>query len=160
MRLRILTVACELAAWWAATLGLWLLTLSSVNSPDLIVAVPSTLVCAVLAVAVRRALGASWRWPDGTGRWAARLPLAVLLDAVGVLSLPFRPGGRSRAGEWQRVPVLPGADPRRTTKRTVATVLVSSTPGSVVVNDDDDTGELLVHSLIGGPWSMEEVVRR
>lgn len=160
MPTRILTLAAELAAWWAATLGLWLLTLASVNAPDLMIAVPSSLVCAVLAIGVRRTLGGNWRWPGGTARWVVKLPLAVVTDAVGVLVLPFRPGGRSRAGEWIRVPVLPGADPRRTTKRAVASVLVSSTPGSVVVHDDEDTGELLVHSLVQSRWSMEGVVRR
>jgi len=160
MPTRILTLAGELAVWWAATLGLWLLTLSSVDAPDLMIAVPSALVCAVLAIVARRTLGGNWRRPGGTAHWALRLPLAVVSDAIGVLVLPFRPGGRSRTGEWVRVPVLPGAEPRRTTKRTVATVLVSSTPGSVVVNDDNDTGELLVHSLISGPWSMQEVVRK
>lgn len=151
------------ALWWAgAGLGIWLLTLSAVTPGDLILATPSAIVCGVLAVAARRALRAQWRYPARAGAWALRLPLIIVTDTVRVLALPWLRllGRRADEGKFVRVAVAPGADLRANTRRAAAIVLVSATPGSFVVHDDPDTGELVVHGLLDGGPSMHVVVTR
>lgn len=160
---RALAVVAEVIVWWAAGLGVWLLTLSSVDGPDLIVATPLALVGGVLAVVARRALGGDWPYPHGALRWARRLPVAIGYDTVRILARPWTwvLGRRPDEGRMVRVPVMPGPDPQSTARRAAAVFLVSLTPGSYAVHTDDDTGELLVHSMGGNPrWSMEETVRR
>ncbi|HEY0559935.1 MAG TPA: Na+/H+ antiporter subunit E [Frankiaceae bacterium] len=154
--------AAEVAVWWAVTVGIWLLTLSSVNRQDLLVAAVCGLLCGSAAAAARRVVGGCWVVPPRTGAWAARLPLAVLLDTGRILAFPWRrlAGRTAEEGRFVRVPVQPGADPRATSARAAAAVLLSVTPGSYALHDDADTGELVVHALFGGAHSMEEVVRR
>ena len=154
--------AGEAALWWAVTLGVWLLTLSSVTAADLLVAASCSLPCGVAAVAARRVLGGHWPFPSRAGAWSLRLPLAVAADTVRVLALPWQrvTGRRGDEGTFARVPVAPGADGRSVTRRAAAVILLSMSPGSFAVHDDADTGELLVHSLVGGRTGMESVVRR
>lgn len=155
-----LSTAGEVVAWWAATLGVWLLTLSSVTAADLEVAIPCAFACGGAAVVVRRTLGGEWSRPVGTGAWLLRLLPAIASDTALVLALPWRRGSAERVGELKRIPVAPGATSRARTTRAVASLLLSATPGSFVVHTDDDTGELLVHSLVGGPVDLAEAMRR
>ncbi|HTW20627.1 MAG TPA: hypothetical protein VME70_10505 [Mycobacteriales bacterium] len=158
---KIAKVGGEWLAWTAAALGVWLLTLSSVTGADLIVAGPSAASCAAAAVAVRRTLGVRLDPSRRYLRWAVAVPAAVVADTVAVLALPWRERFRPRSeGHWQRIPVAPGPDPRPSTTRAAATLLVSLSPGSFVVNGDVDTGELLTHVLAGGRRSMTDAVRR
>lgn len=156
-------LVAEVVFWWAATLGVWLLTLSSVDDADLIVATPLALACALVAAAARGALAARWRYPPRAAVWALRLPIAIVADTARVLALPWRRllGRLPQEGVLVRVPVAPGADVEPVSWRTAAAVLVSATPGTCVLHADHDTGELLVHDLIpGSRWSMSEAVRR
>ncbi|HVW81110.1 MAG TPA: hypothetical protein VHB69_09260 [Mycobacteriales bacterium] len=151
--------AAEIGAWAAAALGVWLLTLSSVTYADLSVAIPAALASGAGARASRRAL--SLRAANG-GRlhWLTVLPAAIVRDTAAVLALPWRRLLRDvPEGHWERIPVRPGADTEASAARIVATALVSATPGSFVVHDDPDTGELLVHVLVSGRPSVTAVVR-
>jgi multisubunit Na+/H+ antiporter MnhE subunit len=157
----IIRIGVEWLAWSALALAIWLLTLSSVNGADLSVASPAAAACGVVAVAVHRVLGLRVRPSHRYLRWTCSLPAAIVEDTVAVLSLPWRRlFRRGDEGHWERVPVAPGSAIQASTTRAAATMFVSVTPGSFVVHDDDDTGELLVHVLVDSPTSMTEVVRR
>jgi multisubunit Na+/H+ antiporter MnhE subunit len=148
-------VAIELLVWWCVSVGVWMVSLSAYSGQDLVVAVACGLACAVLAVLTRRAVRADARPPAAALRWLAVLPWSVVLDAARVLALPWRPGARSDAGTFRRLPLHPtGSSPAAVGRRATASMLVSSTPGSIVVDVDPATGTALVHAL--GPASPVE----
>lgn len=145
--------ALEGVAWWGACLGVWLVSLSAVSGQDLVVALAASFPCGLLAVAAREAAGNSWslrrlgpaRRSLGRLGVLAALPVALVTDTVQALgSVPARHQGRFR-----RVPVGDGRgeDPSNRARRAAATVTVSVTPGSYVVDIDHETGEALVHVL-------------
>lgn len=152
----------ELLCWWAATVGVWLLTLSSVTLPDLLVAAACGLPCAVAARAGRKAVGGAWRPRPGWIRWWAVLPLSVLSDTVRVFALAARPrrgpGAKGRVTTVQ----LPrdGQEAVAAARLALTTLVVSSTPGTFVIADDPQAHRLVVHSLSDRPTLMERVVSR
>ena len=151
----------ELLFWWAAAMGVWLLTLSSMSLPEVSVAAAAGLPCAVLAIASRRAVGGSWPPRAAWLRWAAPLPLAVVADGARVLGRAAGVLVGRRIGDGEIRPVqLPRERPapRRQSREAMAVALVSATPGSVVVDLDDGSGRMLLHALGSGRPSMEEAV--
>ncbi|MGH3745134.1 MAG: Na+/H+ antiporter subunit E [Mycobacteriales bacterium] len=155
-----LRYAAEGLLWWAATLGIWLLTLSSVTTSELEVAVPVSLACAAAAVAGRRGIGISWRLPRRALGWVLHLPAALVVDTAVMLSLPWRVlFGGGREGHLVRVPVASTDDDAGVMDRAAAAFLVSTTPGSVVLDDDDGADELVVHVMVEGRFGMQQVVR-
>jgi multisubunit Na+/H+ antiporter MnhE subunit len=140
--------AVELVVWWCAAVGVWMLSLSAYSSQDLMVAVVCGLPCAVTAVLARRVVGAAWRPPMASVRWAMTLPWSFVVDAVQVLTLPWRPAARRAAGEFREVPVgaTGGAAPAAG-RRALASVFVSSTPGAYVVDVDPEAGRALIHAV-------------
>ena len=156
------TVA-EVVFWWAAGVGVWLLTLSSVSLPEALIATGCALPCAVLAVVARRAVGGSWPVRPGWARWLLPLPAAVVADAGRVLGLAtlVLAGRRVPAGDERTVTLHPDRPVWRwQARQAVATVLVTATPGTVVLDVDEDSGEMRLHALGSGRPSMEQVVRR
>lgn len=152
----------EVVFWWAACVGLWLLTLSSMSLPEAAIAAGCALPCALLAVVARRAVGGSWPVQPGWLRWLLPLPVAVVADGVRVLGrgagvlIGRVPAGEVRAVRLHR----DAAAGRWRTRQALATVLVTATPGTVVLDVAEDSGEMRVHALGAGRPSMEEVVRR
>jgi multisubunit Na+/H+ antiporter MnhE subunit len=153
----------EVLFWWAACVALWLLTLSSVSLPELLVAAGCALPCAVLAVVARRAVGGSWPVQPRWAWWLLPLPAAVVADGVrvlgraaGVLVGRRMPSGRVRTVELHR----DHAAGRWRTRQALASLLVTATPGTVVLDIAEDSGEMCVHALGAGAPSMEDVVRR
>ena len=152
----------EALFWWAAAMGFWLLTLSSVSLPELLFSAGCAVPCAVLAVVARRAVRGSWPpQPDFT-RWLLPLPVAVVSDAVRVLSRALAAlAGRVPTGEVRSIRLHRDRTAGRwRSHQAAAVVLVTSTPGTVVLDVDEESGDMLVHSLGAGSPSMEEVVRR
>ena len=156
-------VAAALASWEATCTGLWLLTLSSLNLPELVTALAAAVPCVVLAVTARRAVGGSWAPRPRWTAWLLPLPAAVLADtgrvlarAVGALA-----GRRIPLGGFTEVQ-LPRDRPqaRWRARQVIAAGLVTTTPGTVVVDLDAESGRMLLHPLGSGPPAMEEVVRR
>jgi hypothetical protein len=80
----------------------------------------------------------------------------VLGRAAGVLVGRRVESGRLRAVQFD--PDHPHA--RWRGRQAVATVLVSATPGTVVVDVEEETGVMRLHALGAGAPSMEEVVSR
>lgn len=155
-------VLAEVLFWWAACAGIWLLTLSSVSLPELLVAAGCALPCAVLAVTARRAVRGSWPLQPDWLRWLPPLPVAVVADGVRVLGRGAGVLiGRVPTGELRTVQLhRDRAAGRWRTRQALATVLVTATPGTVVLDVAEDSGEMRVHALGAGRPSMEEVVRR
>lgn len=152
----------EVIAWWAATVGLWLLTLSFVTGQDLLLAVLGALPCALAAVLVRRRLHGWWSPPWRSLLWVGRLPFSVASDTVAVLRFPWLKlmGRRKQEGRFVGLPVQAGSDVPACSARAVATALLSMTPCSFVVDEDCDTGELLVHRLVPSRLPIEAAIRR
>jgi hypothetical protein len=152
----------EFAVWWLATLGIWMLTLSSVHWPDLGFAMGGAIPCAASAVVTRRALGDRWRIHRPALGWLLRLPAAIVFDTVRVLAVPWKPlfGGRLEEGEFIEVPVGRGRAVGPTSARAAAILLVSATPGSYAVDDSAQTGRLRLHALVSGRMQMGDVMRR
>lgn len=153
----------EVVCWWAAGIGVWLLTLSSVSLPEALIATGCALPCAVLAVVARRAVEGSWPVQPGWVRWLLPLPAAVVADGVRVLgrAAAVLGGARMPSGDEHTVQLHRDRPAGRwRTRQALATVLVTATPGTVVLDVDEDSGRMRVHALGAGRPSMEEVVRR
>ena len=152
----------EMAFWWAACTGIWLLTLSSVSLSESLVAIGAALPCALLAVAARRAVHGYWPVRPAWARWLLPLPAAVLADTLRVLGLAagVLVGRRIPPGELRSVDL----SPERTTgdrqaHHAVAVLLTTATPGTVVLDVGGRSGRMSFHALGSGRPRMEEVVR-
>lgn len=155
-------LAVEVLFWWAACVGVWLLTLSSVSLSEGLIATGCALPCAVLGVAGRRAVDGSWAPSPRWVRWLLVLPVSVVADGLRVLGHALAAlAGRVPTGEIRTVRLhkdRPAA--RWRARQAVATAVVSAAPGTVVVDVDDDSGDMVLHALGSGRPALEEVVRR
>jgi len=153
----------EVALWWAACVGTWLLTLSSVNTPELVTAVVAGLPCAVLAVLARRAVRGPLAPRAAWLRWLLPVPVAVVADSARVLGVAAGAlvGRRIPEGDLRRVALPRDADDSAWQNRQAATVVLgTASPGSVVLDIDPDSGEALVHELASGPPDVVAAVQR
>lgn len=152
----------EAGLWWAGLIGIWLITLPAVTVPEVVVSAVAAVPCALLTVRARHAMEESWGLDFGWLRGLAVLPLSVIADAARVLTLPLR-GARAKPhkDDLQTVPLSgPRRGPAGETRRATATVLVSATPATVVVDSEPDDHELLVHRLVSGPPDVGTVMGR
>lgn len=152
----------EAGLWWAAGVGVWLITLPAVTVPEVVVSAAAAVPCALLTVRARHAMEQSWGPDVGWLRGLAVLPLSVIADAARVLALPLRSArAKPRKSDLQTVP-LSGQrrGPAGETRRAAATVLVSATPATVVVDSVPDDHALLVHRLVSGPPDVGTVMGR
>lgn len=134
----------EVLVWWAVAYGIWLVSLAAVTFQELIAGMAVSLSCAFAAYGVRWAVGEAWTVRPGWMRPLLVLPLVLVLDTVQVLSAVAT---RSR-GRFTTVPTgATGDDPDARSRRAMATIFLSVTPGSYVLDADPRTGDLLVHSL-------------
>jgi multisubunit Na+/H+ antiporter MnhE subunit len=154
--------AAEVLWWWAAACGIWLLTLSSVNAAELVVALACALPCGLAARAARVALGGRWRVRPSWVWWLAPLAAAVLSDAVRVLVLALgRHDVDREAGRLVDVPLHEAeAEEVAAGRAAMATVVMSSTPGTLVVQADPERRVLTLHSLVPAGSALERAVRR
>lgn len=153
----------EFLFWEAACAGVWLLTTSSISTPDLVAALVCALPCAVLAVVARQAVGGSWLPRAAWTRWLLPLPVAVAADWGRLLRLAAGAlvGRRIGSGEVRPVELTRDRAGRVWRARQAATVLlVSATPSSMILDVDPDDATAVLHSLGSGRPRMEEVVRR
>lgn len=160
--------AAEVITWWALLVGVWVTTLSGVTTSDMVAATAGGLLAALAARWTRRAAGGRWRMRPGWLGWLAVLPVAVVADAarlagVAARHLVIRAGDEpgEGVGRLSRVPLPAGEDgPTGAGRRAAATLAVSATPGTFVVDVDEDAGELVVHRLVDGRPSVDRVVGR
>lgn len=141
--------ALELFVWFAVGMFVWIVTLSSVSPAELIAGAIASLLVAVLALAIRRAMNLSWRpllaWPG----WACLAAAAAALDTVRLVRR-FGPTGPRTRARFVRRQLPRGADAATTAQRIGAVLAVSSTAGSICVDADPETGVVLVHRLVAG----------
>ena len=153
----------EVALWWAVCVGTWLLTLSSVNTPELVTAVVAGLPCAVVAVLARKAVRGPLSPRAAWLRWVLPVPVAVVVDSVRVLAVAAGAlvGRRIPAGDERHV-TLPrdDSDDDWQNRQAAAVILVSASPGSVLLDVDRDSGEALVHELATGRPDVLAAVQR
>ncbi|MEV4317055.1 hypothetical protein [Actinocrispum sp. NPDC049592] len=115
--------AGETLLWWVALVGLWVSTLSTITTQELVAAAVAGVPCALVAMFARRAYGGEWRLSRA---WS--LPVAIVRDCAKLFS---------RETGIHRIPVEPH-------EKAVKTMVVSASPGTVVLDDEDD---LTVHTL-------------
>jgi multisubunit Na+/H+ antiporter MnhE subunit len=154
--------ALEVLWWWGAAVGIWLITLSSVTVPEVAVAIGCGLPCGLAARAGRRALGNTWRPRPEWVLWIGPLAVSIIVDEVRVMRLAaVRLLGRPVGGELRNVP-LPGDQPDTVASahRALASVCISATPGTFVIDGDPEEDELVIHSLASGWPHLDRVVAR
>jgi multisubunit Na+/H+ antiporter MnhE subunit len=150
----------EILVWALLMWGAWLLSLSAVGVPDLVVGGLSALACGVAAAGVRRAIGQRWRPEWSLVGPLAVLPVAIVVDAAAVLLSPWRPRNRREVVETVDVGGA-GRSPRQAARRAVITAVVSASPATVVIDADDETGAIVVHALRSpGPSLQRRYARR
>lgn len=132
--------------WWAACVAIWLLSLSAFSYQEFVVAMSCALPCAVAAVAARRAVEGGWRFESRVLGIAMRLPRDIVVDSARVLSRPW--SRRRIRGQFRTVSLeARGDSPQDSGRRAVVATLLSTTPGSYVVDTDPEGGTALVHTI-------------
>ena len=152
--------AAEVAGWWAMLTGVWLMTISSFNLEDFVVAVACALPCAVAARLARAAVGGRWRFRAAWLAWILPLLRSAILDAVRVAAAVARHRpGTGEIGQLSETSLPAGEDRTAAAGREgLAELTLSTTPGSFVVHGDPD--ELVVHCLPPGTPKLAETVSR
>ncbi|MBF6277537.1 MULTISPECIES: Na+/H+ antiporter subunit E [Nocardia] len=151
-------VVAEAAAWWLICVLIWQATVTVAAWEELIAAAVPALPCAVAACAARRAVGGSWRPPARLPRWVARTALTVVRDGAGALALVAR--GRRPAGRFIELPLpATGSTAQRDGREAAATILLSATPGSLVVYSDPEHSRIRLHTLPLPESALQRAVR-
>lgn len=155
-------VLVEAAVWWAVLIGIWMITVSPPDWPDVWVATGAALLCTILTVAARHALEDRWRPGRETLLWPLLIPVAAVADTFRVLTLPLR---ATRIAPHRRDLVtvrLPrgGPEPRAAMRRAEGTLVVSATPATMVVDCSPEDDTLLVHQIASGPPDLIKVVEK
>ncbi|HWG64980.1 MAG TPA: hypothetical protein VG253_25115 [Streptosporangiaceae bacterium] len=154
-------IAAEVICWWAACTGIWLLTLSAVSVPELVTALACALPSALAARAGRHAMSARWQPRAQWVAWLIRLPASVTADTARLFGAAcrwvVRPDG---TGELRDVQLPHEAAPVAGTRRALASLVLSATPGTLVVDTNPEEDKLVIHSLVNGPPKLDEVVQR
>ncbi len=146
-------VLAEVVIWWAVLLGVWLMSLNAFSYEELGTAAGLALPCAFAARAARIAARGRWRVRPHWARWLPHLPVAVLHDTVAVLRLATK-RDRPEDDSFDEVPLDGG---QQVAHEALATAVVSSAPGSVVVDAKDN--RLCVHHLPIGETGLSRAVR-
>src|SRR5437870_3750982 len=93
----------EVLCWWAALLGCWMVTTTSVTWAELVAGAVLALPCAVCAHLARRAYGARWSPDPRWLTWLLALPAGVARDTALVARLLLPGRARERAGRLREV---------------------------------------------------------
>ncbi|WP_160148855.1 Na+/H+ antiporter subunit E [Amycolatopsis alkalitolerans] len=146
----------EVGVWWAFLVVVWLATLNSVSVQEIVTAAVLAVPCAVVARTARRAAGLRWSIRLTWIRWLVMLPGAVIHDALAVLGLAARRRTHECHDEFRSM-TLPRerGEVARAGQEAATVAVLSATPGSVVVDIDRDSGELLFHKMPIGRTRLE-----
>lgn len=160
---RLAAVAYEAVALTAVLFAIWLSSLAALTTAEVTTGLAVSVGCALLAVAARRLLGQIWRpWAPWV-RWLLPLIVAVPADTARLLLrvLPRLVRDRTRGGHLERVRPPVREEPSRAGfRRAWGTLLVSASPGTIVVDWPPDGADVVVHELGSGVPPMEKVVTR
>lgn len=137
----------EPVLWWLVLYGIYLIIISTISITELLVGAVFAAACAATALVTRRVLLTE----AGSCRVPARalwfLPQQVAYDTR-VLVLP------RLEGRFEELTLRPG------TANGVATLLLSTAPGTYVVRVSSDRDRLLVHRIGAGPSRLDREVMR
>ncbi|WP_019925453.1 Na+/H+ antiporter subunit E [Nocardia sp. BMG111209] len=134
----------ESVIWWPVFVVTWLATLTAVTAQELLAAALFAVPCAVLAPRLRRLVRGRWCPPAELPQLAAATLPAVASDTVGALRLAT--GRRPPTGRFEPIPLPAEPDAaRRDGREAFTTLLVTSTPGAMVVHAD--RRRLITHTL-------------
>jgi hypothetical protein len=161
-RARAASAALEILWWWAASVAIWTLTLSSVSNPELVAAACCGLPSALAARGGRKAIGARWRPRPRWATWLPPLLVAIPADAGRLAALTIRHlVTREDVDSLRRIRLPAGEPPDVAAARhATATLVVSATPGTFIADSDPEEGTLVIHTLVSGWPRLEQVVRR
>jgi hypothetical protein len=148
----------EAACWFVTGMLFWIATVSAVTLAETIVAACTSAVLGVFAVVARRAMRLRFRPSGAWLRWALLVPVAAAAD-LGRLFAWIARGAHDpvEADAVERRHVPAGAAPEAVGHRAGAIIAVSATPGSCVIDAQED-GTFLLHRLVGGPPALDERV--
>jgi multisubunit Na+/H+ antiporter MnhE subunit len=152
-------VVLEIAAWWALMVGVWDLTLAGTTLPDILAAIGAGFVSAVGAHVARRLIGGNWA---PSPRWLLWLPV-IVVNAVADTARAFTLAARHVVrrdvdATFGDVPLRRRSDRDADIHRGLATLAITSTPGSVIYDEDIEGSRLFKHELVSGPPDLEGVV--
>jgi multisubunit Na+/H+ antiporter MnhE subunit len=154
-------VVLEIALWWALMVGVWDLTLAGTTLPDLLAAVGAGFVSAVGAYVARRLIGGNWA-PNA--RWMAWLPVIAVnavFDTARAFALAARHVVRRDVdANFGQVPLRRRSARDADIHRGLAALAITSTPGSVIYDEDVEGSRLFKHELVSGTPDLEGVVGR
>ncbi len=149
----------EIALWWGLMVGVWDLTLSGTTLPDISAAIGAGFVSAIGAYVGRRLIGGRW---VPRPRWLLWLPVIALnavADVVRAFALAARHiADRDVDANFGEVPLRAQADRYRDVHHALATLAITSTPGSVIYDGDVEGQLLRKHELVSGPPDLEGTV--
>lgn len=148
----------EAAAWWVAGTAVWVITLSSVNAAEIVLGAAASLVCALLAVRIRRTLGFRFTLLAQLPRWLAAVPRALVSDLIEAIAFVARASrGRVQTGRRHHRRWPSGESAFATAWRASAAIAVSATPGTIVLDVDPESGDALVHTLLDSKPKLDEL---
>jgi hypothetical protein len=154
----------EGTCWFAVLSGAWVATLSGLSDrADLLAGPVCAVPCAIVAVAARRAMGAAWRPRPRWAAWPALVPAAIGADTARLFgrALPRLLRDRRAGGVMRLADAPPSEDPARAAaRRAMGTLIVSASPGTVVVDWPSDARPPTVHALGSGRPDVSSVVTR
>jgi hypothetical protein len=141
----------EPLAWWVTLYGIYLGMISTISATELSVGAAAAGAGAAAAVAARRALlsagdAGSYRPRLGWLRWLTPLPAQIVRDSARLA----RSGARGEFAELS----LP-ADERAAARRGLASLAISTSPGTYVADADPDRDVLVVHRIGRHPSAVE-----
>lgn len=133
----------EVLGWWAVLVLLWLATLTTFSPQELIAAAVLALPAASAARVGRLAVHGHWRLPHRIPQLSAALACAIVRDSWAALLIAARgrPVGRFAEDELE----VEADAWRRAGRAALITSVLSATPGSLVIDADDN--DLLLHVL-------------
>lgn len=145
----------EIVVWWAVTYAVWLISLSTVPLQELLLVAGCSLPCGIAAAGARWAIRDSWWVRVSWLKPMLVLPVAIVTDAAQVLVA----GLLRRRGSFQTISTGTGGDSSSARGRRALTIgLITSTPGSYVLDIDPESGDILLHSLASRGPRMERMV--
>jgi multisubunit Na+/H+ antiporter MnhE subunit len=150
----------EVLVWWAVLVLVWLGTLNAFSYEELAAAAILAVPCAFAARLGRRAAGVRWSVDPRWARWLSHLPWAILRDTVAMLALALRPD-RPADDDFDELPLATQpTKARQSGHEALATATLSATPGSVVVDANDEHDRLVVHTVPIGQTGLRWAVTR
>ncbi|MBN9110853.1 MAG: hypothetical protein J0I34_18985 [Pseudonocardia sp.] len=141
------THVAETAIWWVLLAALWLLVAPTPSPPEIVLAAVAAVPCAVAATVTRRVLAAGWRVERRWWRRVAPLVVGAVRETAALL-------GRAPRAVVTRVDLDRGRDAAtRAGREAAATIALSATPGSVVLDAGPDA--VTIHRVAGRPFPGE-----